>query len=350
MTMTSRERVTRALTFAYPDRIPREMWALPWATSHYPIETNAITQSFPGDFGAPDNPYNPSPRAQGDSYAVGESTDEWGCHFTNIQAGVIGEVRKPLVDIADWRQLTPPYELLPENYAYARDIVNKSCANSNQFIRALCNPRPWERLQFILGSENAYLEIMNPEDGAEQLLKIIHDFHMTELEFWVSTDVDGISFMDDWGAQQQLLIPPSLWRALFKPLYRDYCDLAHAHNKFVFMHSDGYISEIYPDLIEIGVDALNSQLFVMDMAELAAVAKGKITFWGEIDRQHIMPAKDSKAGRDAVRKVASHLYQPSGGIIAEFELGPGSNPEVGMAIFDEWEKLVAEQTIADEAK
>ena len=43
-----------------------------------------------------------------------------------------------------------------------------------------------------------------------------------------------------------------------------------------------------------------------------------------------MPAKDSKAGRDAVRKVASHLYQPSGGIIAEFELGPGSNPEVGM--------------------
>ena len=47
-----------------------------------------------------------------------------------FKQGVIGEVRKPLVDIADWRQLTPPYELLPENYAYARDIVNKSCANS----------------------------------------------------------------------------------------------------------------------------------------------------------------------------------------------------------------------------
>ena len=340
MTMTGRERVTRALTFAHPDRMPREMWVLPWASTHYPDEVAEIFRRYPGDFGAPYDPYNPSPRAQGDLYVMGDATDEWGCVFTSIQAGVIGEIRTPmLADIRDWRQVQPPYELLPDDWAAARDQVNRSCAETGQFVRALCNPRPWERLQFLRGSENAYLDIMDPEEGAAQLLQVIHDFHMKELEFWVSTDVDGISFMDDWGAQQQLLIPPAIWRALFKPLYRDYCAIAHAHNKFVFMHSDGYIAEIYDDLIEVGVDALNSQLFVMDMADLAARAKGRITFWGEIDRQHVLPAKNPQVGRDAVRKVAGHLYDPAGGIIAEFELGPGSNPAVGMAIFEEWEAV-----------
>ena len=39
------------------------------------------------------------------------------------------------------------------------------------------------------------------------------------------------------------------------------------------MHSDGRISEIHPDLVEVGVDALNSQLFCMDLADLAAKAR-----------------------------------------------------------------------------
>ena len=102
---------------------------------------------------------------------------------------------------------------------------------------------------------------------------------------------------------------------------------------------DGNILDIYPDLIEVGVNAVNSQLFCMDMAELAQAAKGKITFWGEIDRQHVLTSPDPQDGRDAVRKVADHLYDPSGGIIAQFEMGPGCNPDTAFAIFDEWERV-----------
>ncbi|HJO94123.1 MAG TPA: hypothetical protein QF753_12030 [Victivallales bacterium] len=80
----------------------------------------------------------------------------------------------------------------------------------------------------------------------------------------------------------------------------------------------------------------------MNMEEIAEAAKGKITFWGEIDRQHVVPATDTQIGRDAVRKVAKNLYDPKGGIIAQFELGPGANPEMPFAIMDEWEKVQAE--------
>ncbi len=154
----------------------------------------------------------------------------------------------------------------------------------------------------------------------------------------MKTDVDAIMFMDDWGAQTQLLISPPLWQELFKPLYKDYCDIAHAHGKFAMMHSDGHIISILDDLIEVGVDALNCQLFCMDMEELARRGKGKIAFWGEIDRQHVLPA-DPDTGRAAVRKVAQHLYLEAGGIIAQLELGLRSNPETAAAVYEEWERV-----------
>jgi len=293
---------------------------------------------FPSDIATAPSPYNPSPRATGDPYAVGEYTDEWGCVFQNLHGGVIGEVKQPMLnDLADRHSIRPPYEILPDTSA--RDSVNRFCAGTDLFVNTACFPRPWERYQFIRGSENSYVDIMMPEEGGGELLRSIHEYYLKELEFWVKTDVDAVFFMDDWGSQQQLLIPPPVWRELFKPLYRDYCDMAHAHGKFAFMHSDGCISEIYEDLIEVGVDALNSQLFVMDMADLEKRAKGKITFWGEIDRQHVLPAEDPQVGRDAVRKVVDHFYDPAGGVIAQFEFGPGANPATALAILEEWNEV-----------
>ena len=343
MPQTPREIITSCLKFENPERMPRDLWLLPWANNHHPDAVEELSRRFPSDFDTSPDIYRPSSRAEGDPYAVGHSVDDWGCIFTNIQEGVIGEIRTPqLTDIANWKSVEPPYETLPTDHDAARDQVNRHCASTDKFVKAACCSRPWERYQFLRGSENSMMDIMMPEQGAADLLRLIHEFYIEELEFWVTTDVDAIMFMDDWGAQQQLLIPPPVWRDLFKPLYRDYCDLAHGRGKFALMHSDGHISEIYEDLIEVGVDAVNSQLFCMDMEDLEKRAKGRITFWGEIDRQHVLPSPDPQVGRDAVRRVARHLYDPRGGIIAQFELGAGANPATGLAIFEEWEKVQEE--------
>ena len=341
--MTSRERVQRTLRFQTPDRPPRDLWALPWFTKRFPAEQKAIVARFPGDFGGPPNVYRPSLRVRGSAFEQGEFCDEWGCVFENIHEGVIGEVKQPIVtDLSGWRDtVQPPVETLPENRDAARDQVNRACAGSDRFMKAGACPRPWERFQFLRGTLNALMDVMDPDNpDLRGMLQRIHGFYMQELEFWVRTDVDGITFMDDWGSQNQLLIPPPLWRQLFKPMYKDYCDIIHSHGKFAFMHSDGYIAEIYPDLIEVGVDALNSQLFCMSLPELAKY-RGRITFWGEIDRQHVLTSTDPEAGRRAVRQVAEHLYDPRGGIIAQFELGPGSTPAIGMTIFEAWDEVAA---------
>jgi len=343
MALTSRERVRRSLKFEYPDRLPRELWAIPYAYTHYKEAIEEIGRRFPGDFGGPAGVYRPSSCSRGEAYVVGTYVDEWGCVFQNIHDGVHGEVKEPTIaTIEDWQQVRPPVEMLPENWDEARDAVNRSCAAQDLFIRAGCCPRPWERYQFLRGTENAMCDMMDPDGGARDLLRTIHEYYMKELEFWVTTDVDGITFMDDWGSQNQLLIPPRVWRELFKPLYRDYCDIIHAHGKFAFMHTDGYVQEVYQDLVDVGVDALNSQVFCMDRAELARIAKGKLTFWGEIDRQHVLSAKDPEVGRRAVRDFCEHFYDPAGGVIAQFEISPGSNPATAVVLFEEWDRVAAE--------
>jgi len=157
------------------------------------------------------------------------------------------------------------------------------------------------------------------------------------MEAWAKTDVDALWFMDDWGAQKSLLVSPKTWIEFFKPLYKDYIDIAHSHGKKIFMHSDGYILDIIPHLIELGLDALNSQIFCMGVENLRQF-RGKITFWGEIDRQYLLPRGTAQEIQDAVRRVHENLWQ-HGGCIAQCEFGAGANPDNVYRVFETWNKI-----------
>lgn len=342
---TPREIVRRTLMFEHPERVPVHLWVLPWATEHYPQEVAALLRDYPSDIaGAP--AAGISKRSRGNPYAVGTFVDDWGCVFENLQAGVIGEVKTPqIAELENWRHAEPPWELVPngEEAERRKKHIDDFCRNTDRFVLSGCCPRPWERYQFLRGSENALCDMADPTPESEALLERIFGFYCRELTFWAQTSVDALSFMDDWGSQRTLLIAPETWRRVFKPMYREFCRIARDHGKFIFMHSDGQIADIYPDLIEIGVSAVNSQLFCMDMDRLAATGKGKITFWGEIDRQHVLCSPDPEEGRRAVRKIVEKLYSPSGGVFCQFELGPGVNPAVARAVCEEWTRLTSQK-------
>ena len=103
------------------------------------------------------------------------------------------------------------------------------------------------------------------------------------------------------------------------------------------MHSDGYILDILPDLIDAGLDAVNSQLFCMGLEQLRPF-RGKITFWGEIDRQNLLPRGTVDEVRAAVRQVYDTLWN-QGGCIAQLEFGPGAKPENVEAVYETWNTL-----------
>jgi hypothetical protein len=334
--MTSRELVIAALEFRSPERIPRQLWVLPWAERTWPAELAAIRKKYPDDIVQSPGFLTEPLMTSGDEYAPGVYVDEWGCRFESRQAGIIGEVKESR--IAAWSDLDG-LRLPRERLSVDVRKVDDFCTASGAFVHARTVVRPFELLQFLRGPENLYVDLAERPDGLFRLIEKIHRFFLEELELWASTDVDALFFADDWGSQNSLLISPVLWRQLFKPLYRDYAEVAHRHGKYIFMHSDGHIAAIYPDIIEIGVDALNSQLFCMDVKELGRRFAGQITFWGEVDRQRLLPY-GSPADVAAAVKVAKEALFRNGGVIAQCEFGLGARPENVAAVFETWDGSV----------
>ena len=107
--MTGRERVLNTLAFRDSDRIPLDIWVLPAARlahgkafedlqARYADRVDIA--SFVGPF---DHGFTP------EYYEVGTYTDPWGSRWTNIQAGVVGEVKHPVfADYEAMKGYTPP--------------------------------------------------------------------------------------------------------------------------------------------------------------------------------------------------------------------------------------------------
>ena len=334
--MNSRERMINTLHFKAVDRIPRHLWYLPGVAMFRNTELEELLQNYPNDIEAPVYKYGTGKRCQGIPHQVGNYIDAWGCKWYVGEPGVIGEVKEPpLIDWSSLNHYQLPWELLDEADLSA---VGSSCEQSAKFMLAATETRPFERMQFLRGTENLYIDLAYGERQVYRLRDMLQDFFVKEMEMWADTAVDGVWFMDDWGSQQSLLISPNLWREFFKPLYKDYCDILHRKGKYAFFHSDGHIEAIYPDLIEIGIDALNSQLFCMDIEKLGHQYAGKIVFWGEIDRQKLLPFGSPQDVAQAVQRVAKALLPTEKtGVIAQCEWGvkdPRQNIE---AVFAGWE-------------
>lgn len=333
----SRKLVYKTIEFDKPDRVPRDLWALPWAAINYPNELQAIRDKYPSDIKSASGFRKESSAVNGNMHEIGTHTDAWGCAFENLQRGVHGEVRDPIVKDPEWADIDNihiPYEWFDIDI----DGVNAYCKDTDKFILSGFCARPFERLQFIRGTAQFYLDLVMKPDGMTEFMKTLHKFNMDLLEAWAKTDVDALFMMDDWGAQNNLLISPDMWVEVFKPMYKDYCDIAKAYDKKMFMHSDGNILKIYPHLIEIGVDALNSQIFCMGFDNLSEFA-GKIAFWGEIDRQHMLVDKTPADIDESVHEIKELLWK-DGGCIAQCEFGPGSKPENVEQVFISWNNVI----------
>lgn len=272
---------------------------------------------------------------QGDPYELGSNTDPWGARFVNVEKGAMGQVKEPLICGEEWEDAGKahiPYELL----TFDRESINQQCAESNRFMIARTNPHPFEQLQFLRGTENLYCDLVTKPAAMFSFIEKMHDFYCKEVEAWAQTDIDGIVWTDDWGSQNSLLINPETWVEIFKPLYRDYINIAKRYGKKTLMHSDGNISSIIPHMIDLGLDALNCQLFVMGLDSVKKY-RGQITFWSEID-QHLLSFATPAEVKSAVREVYDALWA-DGGCLAQCSFWVGNRPENIRAAFEAWDQI-----------
>lgn len=319
--MTGKERIKRALTFRDFDIVPIEARDAMGAPFEY-------GEWYKG--GMPN--------------VVGKYTDGWGCVWEVLQPGVCGEVKEH--PLADWRKLDtfrPPYHILERADL---SMVNRACEeNADKFMINQWEPSMpniFERMQHLRGTERLFMDLAYGDAKVIKLRDMLQEYYLKQMEMWCKTDLDAIHIHDDWGTQISMLISPDMWREYFKPIYKQYCDLAGRYGKFVLMHSDGYIEKIIPDLIEVGVHALNSQLFCMPVEELAAKYHHKLCFWGEIDRQFVQPFGTQADMRNACDRIANAFFRyGKTGFVAIGYYTMNTPDENKAAEYDQWEKISA---------
>jgi uroporphyrinogen decarboxylase len=153
----------------------------------------------------------------------------------------------------------------------------------------------WELGYMLRGIEQMYIDLLkNPEFVTALMDKLFEINTIVTGRFLdiVGPYIQVFRTTDDMATQQRLMMKPATYRALLKPYYRQFIEFIKSKTEAkIFYHSCGNITDIVDDLAEIGVDAINPvQVSAMgDTAQLKARFGHKISFWGAIDSQRVLP-------------------------------------------------------------
>jgi len=322
--VNSRERVIRAIEFTTPDRVPVMHRTLPGAFRRYGRKLEELYAKYPSDvllsptLRAPFNFVNPAREGSG----VGRVADIWGCVWERTTDEYAGQVVG--YPLADWRKLEDyqfPDPLL--GHEGSEELVTAVAKDGHRHYVIAAAGTIYHRYCFLRGMENALVDVVEESEPFKLLLDRITDFAVARVEFWTEfVEVDGILIEDDWGTQQNLLINPKSWRKWFKPVYRRVVEAIHAGGAYAHFHTDGNTRAIIPDLIEVGFDEVNPQVWVMGVEELGQAFAGKVCFRADLDRQWALP-RGSVADVEAhVRQTYKALGRPEGGYIGYGQIGP----------------------------
>jgi len=176
--------------------------------------------------------------------------------------------------------------------------------------------------QMLMGFE-AFMSHLVLEPGlAEAFLTELVEAYCdrTERVFpGLGDSIDVVLVNDDLGTQQGPMLSPELYRKMIKPHQRRLFAAIKSRTRApLLLHSCGSMRYAIPDLIEIGVDALNPvqvSAAGMDSAELKREFGRDLTFWGGgCDTQHVLSRGTPEEVRGEVKRRLAD-FSPGGGFV-----------------------------------
>ena len=287
----------KAMTWQYPDEIPMRVSVMPAMWLRLGEEMVKFAKEYPDfipvipDLSKPED-YIPV------THRVGSYTDEWGCVWSNVEEGMFSIVTgHPVPNRENIRNLK-----IPEN----RD---GSLPHSFMYLRLLD----------LRGFEEAMIDFAEEPEELQMLIDKVTEYNCRQIEVAVKWEGETVYFGDDLGMQNGLAISPAKWRKYLKPSFTKMYTMVHAAGKYVYMHTDGMIYEIIPDLAECGVDFINPEVGPNGLDNLARVCRGKYPLDMYTDSQLLPFATPSQIG-DHVRECVETLALPQGGLALKTEL------------------------------
>jgi uroporphyrinogen decarboxylase len=298
----------------------------------------------------PEVPYTlPIERSVAERLDAHYGTDTWRDRIKPyiVQVGAVDTDLKTEIDakyVRDgyggiWRQDMRPWHLEKpplaspsfEGYEFPRPEVflrpdwkekaAKTCRD-NKGERFLVGTLGWglfERSWNLRGFENILMDSMTDPDFFEDVLDRLMHLYLTFVDYTADLPIDAILFGDDWGDQRGVILGPDRWRKFLKPRWAQIYAAVHRHGKIVMGHSCGSVAEIIPDLIEIGMDVLEScqpEAAGMNPYGLKKKWGDKITFWGCLGSQSTIPMGTPDAIRQEVARLKREMSRGGGFILA----------------------------------
>jgi len=286
------------MTYNCPEEIPVSIWPLPLTWKKHGKDMIEIAKRFPHFFPGIDDGFDYRQNMPG-TYRVGNYTDEWGCVWSNIEEGMEAIVKEhPVKNREDILTLKIP------------DRRDGYLHHGFMYLRLLD----------LRGFEEAMLDFAEECEELQILIDKVTEYCCLQVAEIIKRPRQIAIFGDDLGMQAGMAIGAEKWRKYLKPSYTKIYASVRDAGKYVYMHTDGMVYEIIPDLFETGVQMVNPQFRANGLANLERVCKGYYPINLDLDRQ-LFPFATPGQIREHVRECVETLYLPSGGLGLDISFG-----------------------------
>jgi len=313
--LSRRERVRRALMHEPLDRLPTQVgWTAAMGrrlADHFGVAEAELPHRLDNHLVRVDLSYRPvvsdDGRVRFDWWGAGHDANEEGYYIALSPLA-----SEPDLDAYAWPDPTAPG--LVDDAATTTTAVG-----DDAFVIPNLGFALFERAWSLRGFEQFLMDLVADPDYAAELLDRITAIQLALVARYLAVGVDAGYFGDDYGSQTGLLMSPQTWRRLIKPRLAALFAPFRERGLPVVLHSDGAIGEILPDLVEIGLKALNPvQPEVVDQAWLRHRFGRSLAFYGGISTQTVLPTGRPTEVRDAVARCVAALAPEGTGLL----LGP----------------------------
>jgi uroporphyrinogen decarboxylase len=178
---------------------------------------------------------------------------------------------------------------------------------------------PFKIAYFMRRYDDFLVDCLTRPDYAGELLERIAAVEFRRAENGVRAGARCAMIFGDFAHQQELMISPGVFRKVLRPLLEQFVCRLKAINPevLVFLHSDGNLSSILPDLIECGFAAVHPiQPECMDMEAVKRELGDRLSLFGGISVQRELPGSDPQTIRKLVRERIDRLGYNGGLILA----------------------------------
>jgi uroporphyrinogen decarboxylase len=335
--MKPRERILMALNHEEPDRVPLYVEYTPEAKQkllrHIGIrDENPSDALLAGLLNHDLITFQIGPVTSYHLSAEPEYVDEWGITWRWVQNPAGSRYTEiaahPLADCSDPDSIAIPDFSNNERYASCIRLVQDYKKDYAVIGSIVCTL--FELSWYLRGMIRVMEDMCLNKDFMHAYLDRLLSWAKTAGSRLAEIGVDIIYLGDDFGSQQKMLISPEMFREFFKPRYADlYATFRRINpNLKIAHHSCGNISPIIKDFVEIGLDILNPvQPLAMDPAALKRQFGDRLTLWGAVDEQRVLPFGTVQDVVDEV-KLRLRTLAPGGGFI----LSPAHNVQSDTSI------------------